>query len=170
MFLQAFDGGKTMASLAGTWSWFGARGAKDEKKEKAPSRLVGFEQDHHELLGIYGEIVKMAVEGRFATIPAELSALKAKLEGHMAGEEQHLYGALERRYAGSPDQLRVIQGFRRDMQIVERGVGAFVQKYRMTGVRPSNGAAFIAELRAMGAMLLHRVRAEESELFPLCRA
>jgi hypothetical protein len=170
-----------MGALSWAQSWFVSGRSKDDSgtvpsakavQDKSrfhysPDLIASLKGDHAELLRLYGEIEKMAIAGRFATIPGALAAFKSKFDVHILNENLHFYCYVEQRLGRRPDDLQLMRDFRTDMNTIARDVVNFVKAYRTYGVRPSTGDEFLAELRAVGALLVQRVEREEKDLYAL---
>lgn len=162
-------------ALATALDWLGlgkatARSAQEHSRLNYSADLIpGLKGDHGELLRMYREVEKMAVEGRYASIPAALAAFKSKFDLHILNENLRFYCYIEDRAAGNVHSQEIIKHFRGEMNSIARGVVNFVKKYRMAGVRPSNGQEFLTELRQVGVLLVARIEREENELYTLYR-
>ena len=165
-----------VAALARVREWFGF--GEDERPKSvqeysrlnySPDLVRGLKGDHAELLKLYAELERMAIEGRYAAIPATLGHFKSKLDMHLLNENLHFYCYVEERAGGEQDR-ELIRGFRAEMNTIARAVLHFVKTYRQAGVHPANGQTFTAELRQVGAQLLQRIEREEQDLYALYRA
>jgi hypothetical protein len=164
-----------VAALARVREWFGFGEEEQPKSAQEHSRfnysahlLPGLKGDHAELLKLYAELERMALEGRFASIPASLGTFKSKLDVHLLNENLHFYCYVEERSLGERDK-ELIRGFRAEMNGIARSVLNFVKVYRQAGVHPANGQTFLTELRQIGEMLVRRIEREERELYALYR-
>lgn len=164
-----------MAAMARVREWFGF--GEDERPKSvqeysrfnySPDLVRGLKGDHGELLKLYAEIERMAVEGRYAAIPSALGQFKSKLDVHLLNENLHFYCYVEEK-AGDERDRELIRGFRSEMNAIARAVLHFVKAYRQAGVHPANGQTFIAELRQVGAQLAQRIEREEQDLYALYR-
>ena len=88
---------------------------------------------------------------------------------HVLDENRNLYGYLEDRAAGRPDDAELVRGFRSEMNAIARAVANFIRKYRSLGVQETTAQEFLVELRQVGLLLLKRIEREERELYPLYR-
>lgn len=162
-----------MGSLASAFEWLGLgkstlRTVQDQSRFNYSPDLIGdLKGDHAELLKMYTDIERMAVEGRYAQIAAALGGFKARFDLHIFHENLHFYCYIEEKLAGSADRQAQIKSFRGDMNLIARSVVNFIRNYRMTGVRPSNGDEFLIALREIGALLAQRIEREEQDLYPL---
>lgn len=164
-----------------TWAlgWLGRGRAEDDgapsmkaiqdksRFHYAPDLIAGLKADHAQLLKQYAELERQAVAGQYAALPLSLAAFKNKFDVHILNENLHFYCYLEHKLRRSPENLALIQDFRAEMNAIARGVVNFVKKYRVAGVRQVNAAEFLAELRAVGALLVQRVEREEQDLYTL---
>jgi hypothetical protein len=165
-----------MATLTRMREWFGFGESEAPKSAQEHSRfnyspelIRGLKGDHAELLKLYGEIERMAIEGRYAAIPASLGTFKTKLDVHLLNENLHFYCYVEEKAQRTEDR-ELIKGFRTEMNAIARGVLNFVKIYRQAGVHPANGQTFLSELRQVGALLVKRIEREEGELYSLYRS
>lgn len=164
-----------MAALARVREWFGFGEDEPPKSAQEHSRfnysahlIPGLKVDHAELLKLYAELERMAIEGRYASIPASLGTFKSKLDVHLLNENLHFYCYVEERALAEPDR-ELIRGFRAEMNGIARNVLNFVKVYRQAGVHPANGQTFLGELRQIGGLLVKRIEREEKELYALYR-
>lgn len=162
-----------MAALARVREWFGFGEHEPPKSAQEHSRLhysahliPGLKGDHAELLKLYAELERMAIEGRYASIPASLGTFKSKLDVHLLNENLHFYCYVEER-ARDQHQRELIKRFRSEMNAIARGALNFIKTYRQAGVHPANSQTFLSELRQVGALLVKRIEAEENQLYAL---
>ncbi|MGH8506370.1 MAG: hemerythrin domain-containing protein [Stenotrophobium sp.] len=167
-----------MSALNWVTQWFGgatSAGARTSLKAiKAQSRinysptLIGaLEQDHADLLRLYGEVDQLLRKGAFEPIAAALTAFKTRLDVHLLNENLRFYCYLEERLSGSPLDLETMKEFRHEMNSIARGVSSFVRKYQMAGVSLANHRNFTQEFHQIGALLTQRIEREESGLYTL---
>ena len=163
-----------MAAMAWVRNWFGLddgtslKQAQDEFRINHSPTLIGeLKGDHAELLNLYGQIEAMATGGELPKLYHALKVFKSKFDLHVLTENVKFYCYIEQRLARRPDALRVVKEFRREMNHIGRGVVTFVKKWRESGVNADNNAAFLAELRQVGALLVQRVEREERDLYTL---
>ena len=160
-----------MTALAWVRSWLGfdePSQARDEQRiGYSPDLIAHLKHDHAGLLKLYGQLEALAVTGRFAEIAPALKLFKSKFELHILTENVKFYCYLEENLGRRPAALRTIREFRREMNAIARNVVGFARKHQEGGVTGANGAAFLAELREVGALLGKRVEREEQELYVL---
>jgi hypothetical protein len=167
--------GEDVAAMARVREWFGFGEEEQPKSAQEHSRfnysahlLPGLKGDHAELLKLYVELERMAIEGRYASIPASLGTFKSKLDVHLLNENLHFYCYVEEKALGEREK-ELIRGFRAEMNGIARSVLNFVKVYRQAGVHPANGQTFLSELRLIGGLLVQRIEREEEELYALYR-
>ena len=163
-----------MAAMAWVRNWFGLgdeaslKQVQDEHRIQYSPELIGtLKDDHAGLLRLYSEIEALATDRRFAEIALALRRFKSKFELHILTENVKFYCYVEERLGRRPAELRVIREFRREMNTIARSVTNFVRQYQESGVAAANGAAFLADLRQVGALLAQRVQREEQDLYTL---
>lgn len=160
-----------MAASAWTRHWFGdaalAEAASRQRIRYSAQLVPGLRHDHGELLALYHEIERLADAGRCATITAALAGFKSRFDMHVLNENLHFYCYLEERLGRQAGALAQLKEARAEMNAIGRAVVQFVHKYDRSGVRPSNVAQFLEDLRAVGRQLRQRIEREEKELYPL---
>jgi hypothetical protein len=165
--------GHAMTALAWVRSFLGFDGPSlkdiedDSRIRYSPELIPQLKDDHAGLLRLHGQIEALAMGGRFAEIAPALRTFKSKFDLHTLTENVKFYCYLEENLGRKPGALRTIREFRREMNTIARGVVNFVRKYQESGVTAANGAGFLTELRAIGALLVQRVQREEHDLYPL---
>lgn len=161
-------------SLARAWHWLGfgtpPPPTRDHARYNHSAKLVpGLESDHGELLKLHHEIERLAEKGSYAALPAALAAYRSKFDLHVLSENLNLYGYLEEKAAGRPEDQELVRGFRSEMNAIARAVVNFIKKYRSMGVDAATVHDFLVELRQVGLLLIKRIEREEKELYPLYR-
>lgn len=127
-------------------------------------RLCG---DHAALLAMYQSVVDMLQQQRYAQIPAALGSFKSKFDVHILNENLRFYCYLEQKLRAQPAELTTVKEFRREMNVIARGVVNFVRQYQTTGVSAANQQGFADDLRQIGALLVQRIQREEEDLYTL---
>lgn len=160
-----------MAMFTTALEWLGFSSMKQVQDRSrftfSPQLIDNLQGDHAELLELYAEMEKLALAGRYASVPPALHGFKTAFDLHILNENLHFYCYVEERLAQDPGRLAFIRGFRAEMNAIARTVVNFARKYNMAGVRPSNGDEFLAELRQVGAALSARIESEERDLYSL---
>ena len=163
-----------MEALLRAWHWLGFGSpppSRDRSRYHHSSRLIpSLEGDHAELLRLHAEIERLATAGLFAALPTALAAFRSKFDLHVLNENLHLYGYVEERIAGRPDDRDLVHGFRTEMNAIARAVVNFIKKYRSLGVHAGNAPDFLVELRQIGLLLIKRFEREEKELYGLYKS
>ena len=142
---------------------------------RAPERTIRYDpdlvdslkNDHTDLVSMYGQLGLDVKEGKFDRIPNALLAFKTRLEAHLLIENVRFYVYLEQALAGDSENMALIRDFRREMNIIARGVVEFVRRYQQTRVTPENSLHFIREYDEVGKLLVMRIEREEGSLYPL---
>lgn len=159
-----------------TWirNWFGLddepslkQVQDDHRINWSPDLIPHLKDDHAGLLKLYGGIEGMAKGGKYAGIGPALKLFKSKFDLHVLTENVKFYCYLEEKFGRRPGALKTIKDFRGEMNAIARGVVNFVRKWSESGVKADTGAAFLAELGQVGALLVQRVQREENELYTL---
>jgi hypothetical protein len=146
-------------------------GAVSPGPARAPSFDSGLvpslKHDHHELVELFEQIGRGFEQGRYADLPAKLTAFKTRLEAHLLTENVRFYNYVEYTLRDDNENLALIRDFRREMNTIARGVIEFVKKYQ--GGMPNDLArqSFLADYRAVGGLLVQRIQREEGNLYPL---
>lgn len=164
-----------MAGSAWMRHWFSGAAAGSstdtagERIRFSAQLIPGLSRDHQDLLALYDEIERMAVDNRCASITAALVGFKSRFDLHVLSENLHFYGYLEQRLDRQAELLATVKRLRAEMNDIARSVTKFVRKYDEAGVRPATVKAFLEELRVVGALLRQRIEREEQDLYPLYR-
>ncbi|MFT3760258.1 hemerythrin domain-containing protein [Thauera sp.] len=124
-------------------------------------------RDHRSMLDCFGQIGSAARSGRLDEVVPLLERFRADLHGHLLVENVRLYVYLEHALANDPASHALMHGFRHDMDEIGKKVVAFLTRYARLGEDPSLAASFVADLDAVGAALVDRIRREEEVLYPL---
>ena len=163
-----------MEALARAWHWLGFGGTPKVSRDHSrfnfsPGLVPGLKGEHGELIKLHAELARLATDGRYTAIPASLAAFRSKFDLHILHENLHLYGYVEEKATGRPEDQDMIRGFRSEMNAIARAVVNFVKKYRSEGVDARTAPEFLVEARQIGALLLKRIEREEKELYVLYR-
>lgn len=124
-------------------------------------------RDHGDLVQQFTDIGDLAMERRYAAVPAMLTTFKTHFEGHLIAENVRFYNYVENSMQDDPENLALIRSFRREMNAIARGVVDFVKKYQIHHFDQRTHEAFLEDHRAVGALLAQRIEREESSLYPL---
>lgn len=129
--------------------------------------VPALKRDHGDLVRLFTEIGDLAMERRYAAVPAMLTTFKTHFEGHLIAENVRFYNYVENSMQDDPENLMLIRSFRREMNTIARGVVDFVKKYQINHFDQRTHEAFLDDYRAVGALLAQRIEREESSLYPL---
>ena len=132
------------------------------------SRLIdSLKQDHADLVDLFGQIGLRVDARRYHEIPAMLVAFKTRLESHLIAENVRFYNYVEISLNDDVEDFNLMRSFRREMNVIARGVVDWVKKYQTSGVDETSRAAFLSDYQAIGALLTQRIEREEHSLYPL---
>ena len=132
------------------------------------SRLIdSLKQDHADLVDLFGQIGQRVDSHRYHEIPQMLVAFKTRLESHLIAENVRFYNYVEISLTGDDEDFNLMRSFRREMNVIARGVVDWVKKYQLRGVDDGNRAVFMSDYRNIGALLNQRIEREEHSLYPL---
>jgi hypothetical protein len=132
-----------------------------------PDLIDKFVDDHRALLQRFTAVRTAAEAGDVAGAATVLDEFRAALQGHLLAENIRLYVYLEHALAGDADKHALVHAFRHEMDGIGKAVVAFLTKYRDLGTQPELAASFVADLDAVGEVLVERIRREEGTLYPL---
>ncbi|MGH8482437.1 MAG: hemerythrin domain-containing protein [Nevskiaceae bacterium] len=163
-----------MEALVRAWNWLGfgtpPPPTRDHSRyNHSPGLLGRLQKDHGELLKLHGELERLAAGAHYAALPAALAAFRSKFDLHVLSENLNLYGYLEEKIAGRPEDQDLVRGFRSEMNAIARAVTNFIKKYRSLGVDAATAPDFLVELRQVGLLLIKRIEREEKDLYALYR-
>lgn len=132
------------------------------------SRLIGsLEQDHRDLVALFGRIGEYAQSNRQHEVPGLLARFKTQFEAHLIAENVRFYNYVENSLKDDAENHALIRSFRREMNQIARGVVDFVKKYQALRLDATTRHAFAADYEAVGALLTQRIEREERSLYPL---
>lgn len=132
-----------------------------------PDLIHSLENDHRDLVALFGRIGDCARRDDFGPVPAMLLKFKTSLEAHLIAENVRFYNYVENSLAGDTENYALIRSFRREMNQIARGVVDFVKKYQSGNFDAAARAAFMEDYHAVGALLTQRIEREERSLYPL---
>ena len=132
------------------------------------SELVGsLQDDHQELLGLYGKIDHAFKERRFSDVSSMLGDFRSGLSAHLLTENVRLYIYLDRSLAHDPINSDLIRNFRKEMDDIAKVALGFLKKYETIGVDDDLAEHFSTDFATIGKVLVERIKKEESTLYPL---
>lgn len=124
--------------------------------------------DHTQLTVCYAHIGKLLQENKFGEIRGELINFKTRLQAHILSENVRFYTYLEQSLEGDRGNLETLHDFRREMNVIARGVMDFVRKYQTSAALSNQSRLdFTNDYSAVGKLLAQRLQREESSLYPL---
>jgi hypothetical protein len=129
--------------------------------------VKALKSDHRKVLALHECIGRLAAERRYLEIPAQLVALRTRLETHILTENVRLYAFLEHLFQGDAGRLDELAEYRADTNAVLLAVLKFIKHHRRTTFDESRWLAFADEHRRVGAMLARLVTREENGLYQL---
>ncbi len=132
-----------------------------------PELVNALKHDHQELVSIYTTIKSAAAESRYGDIRDLLSHFKLSFQTHIAVENVRFYVYVQQHAALDADTSNFIADVRKEMNGIARAVMKFVETYMTVPPTPSTVTGFNAELDEIGAVLVQRVKLEESRLYSL---
>lgn len=130
--------------------------------------LVGeMVDDHRQLLGAFGELVKAANAHDSVGFSSGLATFKSLLVGHLLKEAIKLYIYLRQQLRSDEGAYALITSYKSEMDGISRIAMAFVDAYSGKARHELDFPTVIGQLRELGVVLGDRIRREEAELYPL---
>ena len=132
-----------------------------------PNLVNKLEDDHQELLGIFGEINEAFAVADYSLVTDKLKEFKRGFLDHILVENVSLYVYMKSAFHDDEANIDLIQEFRSEMDGIGKVVRAFLLKYETIGVDKDLASSFGAELAGIGEALVARIKREEGTLYPL---
>lgn len=132
-----------------------------------PELIDRLKADHRVLLELFGQIRQAFGAGRPADAAVLLNRFRSALQDHLLVESVRLYVYLEHRLRADPASFRLIHDFRHEMDGIGKAATAFLSKYARLADEAALQTTFLAELDAVGQVLVERIQREESVLYPM---
>lgn len=136
----------------------------------SPTLIDELKNDHQQLLAIYMAIKASFEQGDYPAVSQQLNEFRAGLHGHLLTENVRLYIYLDRSLGHDEMNSELIRGYRREMDTIGKTVLNFLKKYEAIGVDKELATPFAKDFAAIGAVLVERIKKEESVLYPLYMA
>ena len=89
------------------------------------------------------------------------------LEGHLIAENVRFYNYVENAMQGDADSTALVRSFRREMNVIARGVVDFVKKYQLSTFDQQAREEFTEDYKTVYGLLAQRIEREEASLYPL---
>lgn len=129
--------------------------------------VAKLQEDHKKLLSIYANIQDAIIRHDLVDIDKNLTNFRTELQTHLLTENIRLYAYLTQKFSADPTNSEIIQDFRQEMYGIGHAVMGFLRKYRNMPLDGRMLGTFKKELDEIGAVLVTRIRHEESTLYPL---
>lgn len=126
-------------------------------------------RDHAELGRLYGRIDNALQARNFHEVRSFLVTFKSRFEAHLLTENLRFYNYLEQSLAADPGILRMVRGFRIEMNEIANEVVTFIKQYQSSDFEPETRRRFAQDYAAVGKRLEHRLDCEEDSLYRLYR-
>lgn len=131
------------------------------------SLIDNLQNDHEDLLKIYGEIANVLTENNLEKLPDLFSTFSSRLRGHILVENVKLYVYLTYALENDPESLEIIIELRSEMQQIGRLVNNFLSQYSELPWTEEKSQSFPVEFEKTGKILVDRIKREEHNLYPL---
>jgi hypothetical protein len=129
--------------------------------------VTALKADHRKLLEVHELIGRLMSQRRYAEIPAQLVALRTRLETHVLTENVRLYAFLEHLFQGDARRLEELAEYRSATNALLLSVLKFVKHHRRTTFDESRLLSFTDEHRKVGTLLARHAAREEQGLYRL---
>lgn len=133
----------------------------------SPDLIGTLQQDHKNLLALYGDIANAFKEQKYKDVSSMLNELKSGLNAHLLKENVRLYIYLDRSLSNDTISSELIRGFRKEMDDIAKVALKFLQKYETIGVDEDLASHFASDFETIGKVLVERIKKEEETLYPL---
>lgn len=134
-----------------------------------PTLIAKLEEEHQHMLAIYGRIDGAVAAEQWSKIPELLLQFRSALTDHLLKEGVKLYAYLNKALHSEEELAFVFQSFKKEMGGIGKVVFSFFDKYAADKAlqNPEQRTAFIAELKAIGPVLVSRIQREEEQLYAI---
>lgn len=132
-----------------------------------PNLVEKLEDDHQDLLRIFGEINAAFADNDYSQVTENLKEFKHGFLDHILVENVSLYVYMKSAFSDDEANIELVQEFRSEMDGIGKAVRAFLLKYETIGIDKDLAASFENELAGIGEALVARIEREESTLYPL---
>jgi len=139
-----------------------------------PALLAALRRDHREIIAKLASIQRKYVNVRqpfsqalFSSLPAELVAVRSRLEAHLLAVNVRFYNYIE--YAFRDDEVghKLVREYRREINLIARDAIEFMRKYQWDIRDVSGRDEFNRSLLYVARSLTERFWREEEHLFPV---
>jgi iron-sulfur cluster repair protein YtfE (RIC family) len=130
------------------------------------SATMKFREQHAEILVIAKKVDRALARlpDAAAEVRAQLTALAAKVNVHLAMEDEALYPRLQGH--ADPKVRSLAKKFTEEMSGIKAAFQKYVQTWNEPAIR-SDAAGFVAATKGLFAALARRIQRENNELYPL---
>ena len=132
-----------------------------------PDLIENLQEDHKELLTIFGQINTAFEAENYRFVTEKLKIFKMKLTDHLLVENIRLYIYLGHEFTQDEATSDLIKSFRSEMNQISKVVMSFLTKYETIGVDKGLAETFGKDLNNIGSALVERINREEHTLYPL---
>jgi len=132
-----------------------------------PNLVENLKSDHQALFTIYGAMVALVNQGKYAELTPKLQEFKMALQAHVLVENVQFYVYLQNKLQDDPMNLEFIKDVRKEMNGIARAVVNFSKKYETIEFTNEVKQTFSDDLNEIGTVLTQRVEMEESQLYTL---
>lgn len=136
-----------------------------------PGLIDRLEDEHKVMLGIYGRIDAAIALERWEDVPGLLMQFRSKLTDHLLKEGVKLYAYLHKSLQHEDDVALVFQSFKKEMGEIGKVVFNFFDRYVADRALATadQRAAFLAQFKSIGNVLVSRIQREEEQLYAIYR-
>ncbi|MFK5914635.1 MAG: hemerythrin domain-containing protein [Woeseiaceae bacterium] len=132
-----------------------------------PHLVNKLEDDHQELLEVFGEINIAFAASNYPLVLERLKAFKRGFLDHILVENVSLYVYMKSAFKDHNENTELVQEFRSEMDGIGKAVRAFLAKYEKVGLDKESAPTFEKEISGIGEALVARIEREEATLYPL---
>ena len=157
--------------------WLGNAGTEDSPAKGGAARrplgdyrpeLIGtLQAEHKELLRLFGQLEDAAANGDETACRSALDQFTRLLQDHLLTENRHLYGYFARNPQTDTQNAQRVDSMSADMMHVGKILHRFITAYTRTTWTMTMRDQLRRDLRPIGEVLVHRIREEETVLYPL---
>lgn len=127
------------------------------------------ENEHKELLRVYRSLMQSTEERQYKLIPLQIKEFCMCLTEHLRHEDSELYIYLDYYHLkrNKLEEQEVLKDFRSEMKEITIELESMLHQSPNLPVTDKTLKGFLLEFKAIGNILMNRIRREESVLYPL---
>jgi hypothetical protein len=133
----------------------------------SPTLVDELKRDHQRLFAVYGSINDYFGRRDYEAVSRLLNDFRFELHNHLISENVRLYIYLGRITSHDEAKYTMVRKFRQEMEGIGKTALRLLKKYEALDLDKELAEPFAKDFAAIGAILVERVKNEETVLYPL---